>query len=329
MTKRAFDDAEMNVAKNLRTHTSGRNFGNGNRKESLQYPAAGRYRPGYPIAPELWNAFMQSRRWEDAPKVFMPLYAEEKNARKEAGVADTENRIPGQASREPLFFGLHLVCGGREFADEVDKNEMLRILCAETVRWRLPVTDFVLLDNALHMIVCLEKPELTAQEKRKENIQGNRMENTQKNQSGNVQRKRLESTQENSLSGERWQTYMLNQFALSLERRYQEYYAQRMELPCTFLTRDVLCSYSDPGQVLEACCRMHALPVSLGFTDDIRLYWFSGYNTVRGKFAWNFMDPTELLKSLSSRPDKAVRQYLAAHRALLAGITAEQKFRAE
>ena len=120
----------------------------------MQLPAAGRYRPGYPIAPEQWDAFMKSRGWQDAPQIFMPLYAEEKKRSREAGIAEAEG-IVGQTARDSVFFGLNLVCGGREFADEVDKNEMLRILCAETVHWGFPVTDFVLLDHALHMIVCL------------------------------------------------------------------------------------------------------------------------------------------------------------------------------
>ena len=383
--KHAFNGAGRNSVEEPQAHFSQSNSGNRSRKQSVQLPAAGRYRPGYPIAPEQWDAFMKSRRWQDAPKIFMPLYAEEKKRSREADIAETESSIMEQTARDPLFFGLNLVCGGREFADEVDKNEMLRILCAETVHWGFPVTDFVLLDHALHMIVCLENTQMTAQENLMKNAQKNqtenhqksRMENARENRMGATQKSQVENTRENRmgatqksqvenirenrmkgsqrsrtenaqgsrmkyaqegrgravperpksiLSGERWQTYMLNQFVLSLERRYQEYYAQRMELPCSFLPRDILCRYKDPGQALEACCKMHALPVKLGFTDDIRLYWFSGYNTVRGKFAWNFMDPTGLLKTLSSRPDKAVRQYLASHRACLAQLAAEQAF---
>jgi len=274
--------------------------------------AAAGYRPGHPISPEAWSTFMQCRGWMDVPKIFMPLYAD---GSKRGGVEEpekSEKSVQESTVQDPVFFGLNLTCVEKGFADEVDKNEMLRILCGETVRWGLPVIDFVLLDDALHLIICLEST-------REAQVHGQEHESEEKG----LRKKEQDALQE--WSRERWQTYMLNQFALSLERRYQEYYAQRMELPCTFLPHNLLCRYSGPLQTLNACCRMHTLPVSLGFVNDIKLYWFSGYNTVRGKFAWNFMDPTRLLKALSDRPNKAVRQYMAAHRAFLAEADRESR----
>ena len=241
-------------------------------------------RPGRPIGKETWNRFLESGSWEDAPRIFGRLYDDRRHfppvVSEGTEGADAPwqegKRLSGHEKDRKRYYRINMVLCGKVFADEVDKNRMLRILTGEIVRWQLPVVDFVLLDDGLHLIVCREEGRNTK--------------------------------------------YVLSRFTESLEAKYAVYYIQSRGTVCTFMTDHVLYACGDHLKALEECCRIHALPVSRGIVEDIREYWFSGYLSIQGRYAWDCMDPTSLLADIADQPGKAVRFCEAAHRSYLREI---------
>ena len=251
------------------------------------------YSFGHPISRKDWGRYISCGNWEEAPELFGGMYSgmnsgrnrdhssvQEKDMAKRSGTADGREGFSGYRH----YFGIHIRSCGRAFADEVDKNSMLRLLIAETVRWQICIADYVLVDNELHLLICKE--------------------NTAKDRNAFF----------------RWYEYTLSEFAGSLEAKYKVYYMTKHGRSCIFLTDGLISRYSDSGKALEACCRMHCLPVLQKSVPDIREYWFSGYNALRGRFAWNFMDPTGLLMDLGSCPQTAVRKYDQAMREHMADL---------
>ena len=245
-------------------------------------------RPGRPISKETWDRFLESGSWEAAPRIFGRLYDDRKHfppvvsEGTEGFDATWQERlsISGKTKDRTRYYGISMVSCGKVFADEVDKNRMLRILTGEIVRWQLPVVDFVLLDDGLHLIVFREEG--------------------------------------------RENKYMLSQFAESLQGKYAAHYIQTRGLACTFMTDNVLRVCGDHQKALEECCRLHFLPVSRGIVEHIRQYWFSGYLSIQGRYAWDCMDPTPLLAEIADQPGKAVRYCEAAHKSYLIKIRKKQ-----
>ena len=237
------------------------------------------FRPGWPIRQDVWEKFLSSRNWDEAPMVFGGTNA---GASIDGGtVAEDDGKMTRSRGKHHAYFGVTIESGARSFADEVDKNSLLRFLAGEAGRWQVPVTDFVLTDDRLCLVVCKDE---------------------KKDQDPATQR---------------WYEYALLQFAVSLKNRYADYYGEKKSLTGSYLMEQTINPFADPAAAMAECVRIHALPVEDGYVDDIKKYWFSGYITLRGRFAWNFMDPSGLMRDLGRKPATALKRFETAHRAYM------------
>lgn len=237
------------------------------------------FRPGRPISLQQWNRFLESPDWRGAPPIFRPPFFGVGNTF--SMVAERSLSTVGGAGARRAYFSAFIGSEDKIFADEIDKHNLFRFLAMEAVRWQVPIADFVVTDEKLCLVLCREgagEPDPTVR---------------------------------------RWYEYALSQFLLCLKRRYSEYYLQNRGFHCAYIVGNSLQIHEGAEQALRECCRIHVMPLQLGYVDELKKYWFSGYTCIRSRFAWNFMDPTGLLRDLGDCPGTAVRRYEAAHRAYL------------
>lgn len=67
-------------------------------------------------------------------------------------------------------------------------------------------------------------------------------------------------------------------------------------------------------ELLEACKRLHCLPVCLGYVGRPGDYWWSSYRAYLGGFAWQMLECGVVLRQLSEVPEKARGKFRMLHK---------------
>ncbi len=69
-------------------------------------------------------------------------------------------------------------------------------------------------------------------------------------------------------------------------------------------------------KVLQACQQIHMRPVTLGYVNQLKDYWWSSFQTYRGVYEWKFLNIYPILQMLDSDEKQGRRLFLQRHRRL-------------